>query len=147
DYAHIALNQGKHAIEDPLLPPVISNPAGNIFSDNCDVNPEGDFSVQAWSEYIRYWYHESSVFHTEPICYNYIDPQSALALYTSKQEACPSRLGRPRELKKSLAEEGREGQDGFTDEYDATKDNGDSELLIAYLGNSSNSSSAKRDAL
>ncbi len=147
--ATIAQQQGRNAVVFPLDPPVLSNPAGNIFSDNCTTNPQGDYFVQdeQGAGYIQYWFHLSATLHTEPICYNWIDPADALAQYTTKEEVCPSHLDRDGEVKRLLAHEGKEGYEETGAVYDATKDNGDSEGLLAYVECPANSSTAKRNAL
>ncbi len=147
--ATIAQQQGRNAIEIPGQPPVLSNPAGNIFSDNCGTTPEGDYFVQdeQGAGYIQYWYHVSNTFKTEPTCYNWIDLNFANATYTTKEEVCPSHLDHDAEVNRLLAQEGKEGYEETGAVYDATKDNGDSEGLLAYVESPANSSTAKRDAL
>jgi hypothetical protein len=147
--ASIAQQQGRSAVQFPGDDPILTNPAGNIFSDNCGINPQGDYFVQdeQGAGYIQYWFHQSATLHTEPICYNWIDPADALAQYTTKEEVCPSHLDRDGEVKRLLAHEGKEGYEETGAVYDATKDNGDSEGLLAYVESPANSSTAKRNAL
>jgi len=142
----IAKQQGRNAVQSGGAPDP-TKPAGNVFSDNC-INPEGDYYVEdLGTEYIQYWYHESSVYHTQPICYNFIEPSSAFALYVSKEQACPTHLGKDGPTHLSEAHEGKEGFDSAQEAYDATKDNGNSAGLVAYLENPANSTTAKRNAL
>ncbi|MCB0771133.1 MAG: T9SS type A sorting domain-containing protein [Flavobacteriales bacterium] len=144
----IARQQGRNAIQSGGAPPDPTKPAGNVFSDNCTDNPLGDYFVQDEdSEWITYWYHESSVFHTTPLCYNFIEPVSTPVVYLNKEQACPTHLVADGPSHIIAAQEGKEGWDDTKDAYDAAKDNGDSEGLVAYLEDPANSSTAKRNAL
>lgn len=148
----VARQQGRIAQltqQDPIDP---TKPAGNIFSDNCDLVPiaSRDFSVQNDdSEYIQYWYHSSNTYHTQPQpdCYNWIEPTYANSSYTDKLSACPTHLDQGGPYSIVNAGIGKDGYEDASTAYDATKDNGNSEGLISFLNEPSNSSVAKRNAL
>lgn len=142
----IAKQQGRNAQPNPNFPPDPTKPAGNVFSDNCS-NPVGDYRVQLPSEYIQYWYHTSQTVHTQPQCFNFIDPWDALAAWPGKGQACPSHLNSGHIVKKESAQAGMDGYNNTSDAYVATKDDGDSEGLLDYVSSAVHSSSAKRDAL
>lgn len=148
-YPTIARQQGRNAQVLPIDPIDPTKPAGNIFSDNCGLQPEvpRDIFVQDDdSEYVQYWHHFSNTFHTEPICYNWIQPEPTGAVYAS-ESACPTHLDQGGVVMLENAELGNVGYTEASAAYDATKDNGDSEGLIAYLVDPINSSVAKRNAL
>ena len=132
-------------------PEELQRPAGNRFSWNCTgTNPENDIWVKTASNLIQYWHHHESGFHTRPSCYDvtYIHPFDATQQYTTKQEVCPSSFG-GKTIQQVKMEAVQADADLAEKEstYTATKDDGNTQSLLAYVSDPGHTSTSVRDAL
>jgi hypothetical protein len=148
----IRKNQGRTT----LTPSDVTAPAGNLFSDHSTSNdPESDWHVSISSPLqVRYYHHNG--LSNDPWVPQYFDITYLAPLPTlvnwppNRAQACPSNQ-RSRERQRSSMESGSSDRNAeledSKDAYDATKDNGDTYSLLAYVSDATKSSVQVRNAL
>ena len=138
---------------DPLNPdPTV--PAGNRFSLDHDgsFDPEEDWFVEDVSTFVEYFHHTATATdRTRPDYHDpdYLLPTDVLELWPGKGSACPSNLDREKnreEMRSTSLTENAE-YNASKDEYDATKDNGDTYSLLSYVSDPVHTSAQVRNAL
>ena len=146
--ATIQRNQGA-AVQNPLTD--IANPAGNRFSAHNETDhPESDWYVGA-SNYVEYFFHTPTPgnrtkpeYSNNPLELNLTDVNAG---WPGKATACPTAFTRPKSQLREASGLAHEGLEDAKADYDATKDDGDTYSLLAYVEDPANSSLQVRNAL
>ena len=109
-----------------------------------------NFSLKTATNLVEYYYHSERGYHTRPMCYDatYIFPFDASQSYHSKEEVCPSSFGgRTIHLVKVEAVQADADLAEKESTYAATKDDGNTQSLLAYVSDPGHTSTSVRDAL
>ena len=139
------------AIFDEQDPTQLVNPAGNRFSDHSSSQAVNDWFVQNESILVEYYHHIATPGNkTDPFyhSYGFLELYEQLAEWPSKEDACPSRLNYQSNHQLKLLAASKHAEFNLSrDEYDATRDDGETYTLLGYVSDPYNTSLQVRNAL
>lgn len=141
--------RGNQGLPPDPTDPQPDTPAGNRFSAHNEADhPESDWYADA-SNFVEYYYHIPTAGNRTRPDYNdaSLNPAQTPVTWPGKTTACPTAFSRPKAQLREASGLAQEGLEDVTAEYDATKDDGDTYSLLAYVADPGNNSLEVRNAL